>query len=295
MLHFVNVVDELVATKDTHSESLAQHSTPHEASIEFGILLDEIVQELEKDEAKNLRTLKTVSSTLTVQKSSKVHVFTDRQLEEIRACNDINTLLTYKLCHCYRWDDFSMLTKLMSSIKSKRCLSLLKNFEVKMNSKMKLQQIYEHCKNEGVKFSEDYHKLVAIVEDKIFSDITLEEYGILRHFVSEQCGVEDYAISPFIKASPSSLKLEWYIPVTAVAHMIKRALHNKKKFTAKRFVYLKISSTVILDDENKVSVRIYCIKCVDSDCTYYNLYIHYFYVYIATYISTLIIIEKNRV
>ena len=264
------VVDELRATKDTHSESLAQYSTPDEASVEFGILLDEIVQELEKDEARNLRTLKTVSSALTVQKNSNVHVFTGRQLEEIRACNDINTLLIYKLRHCYRWDDLSMLNKLMSSIKSKRSLSLLKNFEVKMNSKMKLQQIYEHCKNSGVTFSEDYHKLVAIVENKIFSDITLDEYSKLRHFVSEQYGVEDYAISPFIKASSSSLKLEWYIPVTAVAHMTKKAVHNKKKFTAKNFVYLKISSTVILDE---VSVRIYCIKCVDNDCTYHS-YVH---------------------
>ena len=211
------------------------------------------MQELEKNEASNLRRLKTVSSTLTVQKSSKVHVFTDGQLEEIKACDSINTLLVYKLRHCYRWDDFSMLTVLMSSIQSKKCLSLLKNFEVKINSKIKLQQIYKYCKLKSAKFSEEYHKIVAIVDDKIFSEITQKEYDVLKHFVSEQCGVEDYVISPVTKITISSLILEWYIPVTAIAHMIKIALSNKVNFTKNCFMYLKISSTVIFDHRDTVS------------------------------------------
>ena len=242
-----------VATEDVHSESLAQFSTPDKASAEFGILLDEIVLELEKKEASNLRRLKTVSSTLTVQKASKVHVFTDGQLEEIKACDSINTLLVYKLRHRYRWDDFSMLTVLISSIDSKKCLSLLKKFEVKINSKMKLQHIYEHCKEKSAKFSAEYHKIVAIVDDKIFSKITQKEYIVLKHFVSEQCGVEDYVISPITKITVSSLILEWYIPITAVAHMIKIALNNKGNFTKNCFVYLKISSTLIFDHRNIVS------------------------------------------
>ena len=251
------VVDILVATEDGHSESLVQFPTPDEASVEFGILLDEIVKELEKNEASNLRTLKTISSTLTIQKTSKVYVFTDGQLKEIQACNSIYTLLVYKLRHCYRWDDFSMLTKLMSSIKSKHCLRLLKNFEVKVNSEMKLQQIYEHCKLKSAEFSEEYHKIVAIVDDKIFSEITEKDYDVLKHFVSEQCGVENYVISPVTKIAVSSLILEWYIPVTAVAHMIKIALNNKGNFTKNCFVYLKISATLIFDHRNIVSIWLY--------------------------------------
>ena len=209
MFCFAEEVDTLVTTKDTHSE---QYGTPDEASIEFGILLNDIIEELEKNEISNLRKLKTISSTLTVHKNSKIRVFNDRQMEEIQACNDIYTILTYKLRHCYRWDDCSMLYKLMLSVNSTSCLSLIKSFEVKVNSEMKLQQIYEHCKQKGFEFSEEYHKIVAVVNDKIFSDITLEEYHVLKHFVSEQCGVEDYVISPFIKASSSSLILQWYIP-----------------------------------------------------------------------------------
>ena len=257
----IHVTDMLVTTEDAHSESLVHFPTPHEASVEFGILLEEIVKELEKNEASNLRTLKTVSSTLTIQKASKDRVFTDGQLEEIQACDSIYTLLVYKLRHCYRWDDFSMLTILMSSIDSKKCLSLLKKFEVKVNSKMKLQQIYENCKQKSVEFSPEYHKIVAIVDDKIFSKITQKEYVILKHFVSEQCGVEDYVISPVTKIAVSSIILEWYIPITAVAHMIKIASSNKVNFIKNCFLYLKISSTLILE-------------CRDTVSTFYHIAIH---------------------
>ena len=213
------------------------------------------MEELEKNETKNLRRLKAISSSLTIQNNSKVHVFTDTKLKEIQACNKIDILLIDKLRHCYRWDDCSILTVLMSSIKSTKCLKLIKNFEVKVNSKMKLQQIYdEHCKQPGFKMTKEYHKIIAIVNDRLFSDITLEEYHVLKHFVSEQSGVEDYVISPFTKASSSSVILEWYIPVTAVGHMIKIALRNKRIFFKNCFVYMKISSSVILDCRNIVSV-----------------------------------------
>ena len=232
---------------------VVQFPTPDEASVEFGILLEEIVQELEKDETKNLRKLKTVASTLTIQKTPKVHVFTDTKLKELQACNSVHTMLVYNLRHCYRWDDHSMLTVLILSINSKTCLNLLKKFEVKVNSKIKLKQIYEHCKHESAGFSEEYYKIVAIVDDKIFSEITHKEYEVLKHFVCEQCGVKDYVISPVAKIAISSLILEWYIPTTAVAHMIKIALSNKVNFTKKCFVYLKISSTLILDHRDTVS------------------------------------------
>ena len=249
--------DTLVTTKDTHSGHLVQYGTPDEVSVEFGILLNEIIEELEKNETKNLRKLKTISSTLTIHKNSKIRLFNDRQMEEIQACNSIDTILTQKLRHCYRWDDCSMLYKLMLSVNSTSCLSLIENFEVKVNSEMKLQQIHEHCKQKGFEFSEEYHKIVAIVDRKIFSIITLEEYHVLKHFISKQCGVEDYVISPFIKASSSSLILEWYIPVTAVDHMIEVASSNKINFAENCFVYLKISSSVIFDHRDTVSICLY--------------------------------------
>ena len=254
MLCFVEVE---VATNDSHSPSLVQFCTVNQASIEFGYLVEEIIKELEKDKGNNLSKLKTISSALTVQKDSKDHVFTDKQLEEIQACNDIRTILTHKLRHCYRWDDCSMLTMLMLSVNSENCLSFIKKFEIKISSKMKLKQIFEHCKQKDDEFPKEYHKVVAIVEYKIFSNITLEEYRVLKHFVSEHCGVENYVISPFVKASSSSLILEWYIPITAVDHMIEVASSNKSNFTGNCFVFLKISSSVIFDHRDMVSVSLY--------------------------------------
>ena len=247
-----------VATEDVHSESLAHFSTPHEASVEFGILLVEIVEELEKNETSNLRKLKTVSSTLTIQGASKDLVFTDKKLKEIQACNSIYTLLVYELRHCYRWYEFSMLTKLMSLIQSKKCLSLLKKFEIKVKSNMKLQQIREHCEQKSVEFPAEYHKLAAIIDDKPFSKITQKECDLLNRFLSAQCGVEDYVISPVTRIDPaSSMILEWYIPVTTVAHMIKIASSNKVNFIKNCFLYLKISSTLILDCRDTVSALLY--------------------------------------
>ena len=78
------------ASEVTHLESVVHFCTPEKASVEFGILLFEILEELEKNETKNLRRLKAISSSLTIQNNSKVHVFNDTQLKEIQACNKIN-------------------------------------------------------------------------------------------------------------------------------------------------------------------------------------------------------------
>ena len=250
---FVDVKDMPVAIMGTHSENFVRFTTPEKASAEFGILLAKILKELEKDESDNLMLLKAMSSTLTIKNNSDIHMFTDKQVEEIQACNKIRPLLMNKLRHCYRWDDFSVLTVLMSSIDSEKCLNLLETFKVKIDSKMKLQQIYEHCKQTECCFSEEYHKMVAIVNDKFFFTITKEEYEKLKHFISEQCGVEAYVVSPLSKASSSSLILEWYIPCTAVAHMIKIASKNESVFIKRNFVYVKISSTVVLDCADSVS------------------------------------------
>ena len=58
MFLYVHTIDIQSAIEDAQSKCLVQFSTPDEASVEFGILLDEIVQELEKDESNNLRQVK---------------------------------------------------------------------------------------------------------------------------------------------------------------------------------------------------------------------------------------------
>ncbi|XP_065902173.1 uncharacterized protein [Dysidea avara] len=237
---------EDIPTADTAVSDV--FNTAEQASVEFAILLQQILKELKKNKDDNLELLKIMSSTLTVKDKSGVRMFGDAELESIKACNDIDTLLVFKLRHCYRWDDHSMLSVLMSSLNAVKCLESLEKFQIKIDIKMKLQEIYEHCLKESSKFPEGYHKMVAIVDKKIFSSITKEEYDELKQFISQHCGVEPYVMSPFSKVSPfSSVVFEWFIPVNAVSYMIETAKNNIHKFTKEIFLYLKISKTVIFD------------------------------------------------
>jgi len=102
--------------------------TAEQASAEFAVLIQQILKELEKNERQNLEFLKIMSSTLTVKEKSGVRMFSDSELEDIQACNNLNTLLVVKLRHCYRWDDHSMLNVLTSSINAKECVELLEKF-----------------------------------------------------------------------------------------------------------------------------------------------------------------------
>ena len=240
------------AVKKPDSETSNSIQTVEQASVEFAILLDEILQELKKDEEKYLKLLKIMSSTLTVKDKSGVLMFSDSEVEGIRCCNNIDTLLVVKLRHCYRWDDHSMLNVLMKGIKSQKCLQLLQLFDFKMYSQIKLQQISAQLSQGNTRFPENYDKMIAII-DKIFSDITMEEYDALKQFLSQHCGVEPYVLSPFSKASPfSSVVIEWFIPVNAAPDMIEAAKINVTRLTMEKFLYIKISSTVIFDHRENV-------------------------------------------
>ena len=229
---------------------------PKQASTEFGILMANIIRELTKNETENLELIKVVCSYLTVNKDPNGLLFNEEQQEEINACGNIRTLFTTKLRYCWRWDDFSSLKQIVQSVDSDgHCEQLLDQYEEKLSIKMKLQDIYEYCQKQQENLPKGFHKMVAIVQDKIFSRITLEEYRKLKKFVSQHCKVEPYAIYPFIKAGKSSLLLEWMVPLTAVPHMIEMATMNADVFITQSFVYLKISSTVIFDKRNNVSYR----------------------------------------
>ena len=95
--------------------------------------------------------------------------------------------------------------------------------------------------------------MVAIVRGKIFSRITKEEYDILKKFVSTHLEVKSYVIPPFDKAIRSSLVLQFFVPVTAISHMVETATKNMDKFVKESFVYLRISLTVIYDLRQNVS------------------------------------------
>ena len=229
-------------------------TTPHQASIEFGFLLSNIIGELKCNEQDNLNTIKNVCSFLTIKDSPAVLLFNEEQRKAIDTCNDIRTLFTDNLRGCLRWDDFSLLRFLVQSLESsEHCEAMLNQFEEKIDNQMKLQQIYEQCMQEKRDIPDGYDKMVAIVRGKIFSRITKEEYEKLKKFITFHLGVKSYVIPPFDKAAHSSLVLEYFVPVTAILHLVEMAIENMDNFVKESFVYLRISLTVIFDLRQNVS------------------------------------------
>ena len=111
------------------------------------------------------------------------------------------------LRHCWRWDDFSILTTIIQSLDSTdHCMQLIHQYKKKIYSKMKLKDIHEYCEQESKDLPEGYHKMVAIVEKKSFLRITLKEYMELKDFISQHCEMEPYGfLSPFAELGNGSL------------------------------------------------------------------------------------------
>ena len=229
-------------------------TTPHRASSEFAILLTNIIKELKKNESENLEIVKSVCSFLTIKDDPGVLLFNEEQQEAINACDNIRTLFTKNLRGCWRWDDFALLKALVQSLKSsKYCETMLRQFEQKLDSQMKLQQIYDHCMQEQRDIPDGYDKMVAIVDDKIFSRITKEEFDKLKEFITTHLGVKSYVLPPFHKAGHSSLLLEFFVPAAATLLLIEAATKNMDEFIKESFVYLRISLNVIFDVRQNVS------------------------------------------
>jgi len=233
--------------------STSKFTTPHQASTEFSILLANIIRELQQNESENLAIIKNMCSFLTIKDDPDVFLFNEEQQEAIYACSKLDILFTRNLRRCWRWDDFSFLKQIVQSLKSTdRCEEMLSQYELKLDSKMKLQQIYDHCVQENQDVPEGYDKIVSIIHGKIFSRITKIEYDQLKEFIAQHCGVEPYVIPPFYKAAKSSLVLEFIIPLTVVSHMVETATRNHSKFLENCFVYLRIAKAIILDERDNV-------------------------------------------
>ena len=193
-------------------------------------------------------------SYLAVKDDPSALLFNEDQQEAINACGNIRTLFRKNLRHCWRWDDFPTLTTIVQSLDSTdHCMQLIHQYKKKIYSKMKLKDIHEYCKQESKDIPEGFHKMVAIVENKSFLRITLEEYMELKEFISRHCKVEPHVISPFTEVGYGSLLLEWFVPSTAVPHMIKMATVNANIFITQNFMFMKISSKVIFDKRDNVS------------------------------------------
>ena len=256
MCLIVNVGQSLNKDGDTMSTLI---KSPDDASAEFGVLLYEILELLQKNEAKNLITIKCICSTLTIKDKSKALYFTAEQLKAINAYSDIAALFLQQFRYVWRWDDCTFLTTIVSKLKEgTNYMEKIQIYKNKICTEIKLCHIYEQCKQEGHGAPDGYDKIYAIVKNKNFLDITLKEYEELKEFVSKHCGVESYVLCPFCKAGSHSLILEWYIPLTAVTQMVDIATKNANTFVMEDFMYLQISTVTIIAKGQTVSEWVNC-------------------------------------
>ena len=244
-------------TVNEHGKSVrnseVKFTIPKDASTEFGILINKIVEQLQQNEAENLDFIKGICSHLTIEENdetSDVLLFSDDQMDAICTCATVRTLFRTKLRHCWRWDDFSLLKAIVQAVGSLACESLLEQYEQKLDSKIKLQEIFDFCIQEDCSLPEGYEEMVAIISNKLFYHITKEEYDKIKLFTSEHCRVKPYVLLPFKRLSSSSLLIVWSIPLTTVSYMTYMATTNVNSFIEKSFVYLKISSSVIIDQRS---------------------------------------------
>ena len=221
---------------------------PSKAISEFASTVSRIEKILTtSNEVENLDAIKSICAFLPISNNSEKPMFTAEQLKEIDACSHIREI--FRQLRLYlRWDDHLILTAILDRLDSDECEELLAKFESKIDSQMKLEQIFEECKKQKQEVPKGFDKMVAIVNKKC-SRITKEEYDQLKCFIAEHCGVESYVLSPFLNMSPSSLLLEWLVPSTAITHMVETATKNKHIFIKESFVHLIIANIVVLDNK----------------------------------------------
>ena len=131
--------------KDNSLSSSTKITTPDRASIEFSILLLKIITELEKNEKSNLEFIKDLCTYLSPKDDQTALLFSGDQLKAIDGCNDIKSLFR-EIRGCWRWDDFSLLEKIVQCIGTSDCKSLVSQYHQNLDYKMKLHMIYEDCK-----------------------------------------------------------------------------------------------------------------------------------------------------
>ena len=258
----------VIGTNRTHHEPVDSSkktmliSNPSKATSEFACTVTCIEDILmTKNSVENLNAIKNICYSLPINDNSD-KLFSVEQWKEINACNTVRDVFS-KLRYHFRWDDHLILAVILDRLNSEECKELLAKFQSKINCQMKLEQIFEECKKQKLEVPKGYVKMVAVL-NKEYSQITKEEYDRLKCFITECCGIKSYVLSPFLNMSQSSLLLEWLVPSTAITHMVETATKNKDMFLKESFVFLQITTAIILDNRNQVNDVLSLLQSVIS-------------------------------
>ena len=92
-------------------------------------------------------------------------MFTAEQLNEIDACSNVREMFRQLWVHL-RWNNHFILTAILDRLDSEECKELLAQFKSKIDSQMKLEQIFEKRKKQKQDVPKRFDKMVAIVNKK---------------------------------------------------------------------------------------------------------------------------------
>ena len=270
----MDILCTYVGNQVAHLSVSTKINTPSKASVEFSKLVREIVSELEKNEKHSLIYIRDLCTHLSPKDDPTALLFSRERLTAINACNDLKALFL-ELRDCWRWDNLSLLEEIVEAVGTSDCKSLISQYQQNLDYEMELRMIYKHFEQE--KCLPDGYTAMFAVAEKSYFEITLEEYSELKEFASQCCGVKQMFMSPFARSSPdSSVLFEWFIPLTAISYMVKKATSNASAFTQKGFVFLKIDSTEIFDFRFKTIdvssyIRYACMAVNYYDCITYSI------------------------
>ena len=225
-------------------------------SAQFSSLVRTVESVLDKS-YKNLETCKRFCLDLTISDNSDVLLFNNDQLKKIKECTSFRELFELLRQH-WNWKEYCILEHIISQSESKEAKDELEKYKKAMSSYCGLQLVADNFSPNELPV--EYVKMAIIVE-KPYKELTLEQFVELRDFIFKQMDVRPYIAHPFIKFLYSSLHMEWYILQQAVPHIIKMSFKNIKRLKEYSIVHIQIGEETVLDNYtvNKVNhtVRMY--------------------------------------
>ena len=154
--------------KHTFFTEESYFATPDEANIQFEALLTDIAEELSSGDKQNLEKIKVACYCITNGQSKPLLSEEDRR--RVTTSKTITDVFVVMRPH-WKWCSHRLLLTITNGINCPNAVDLLKQFEKKIDHKMKLKIIYEKFKKK-LPIPQGYCKMAAII-DKEHSEITL--------------------------------------------------------------------------------------------------------------------------
>jgi len=227
--------------------------SPNQASIEFAAVIADIAEELNTcigEKHEKLEKIKLLCEYLT--DTDNIPVLSPKEIEKLKASKSIFGIFSLIRPHC-SWHSHHLLPVIINRIGSSTALEMLKKFKAKVRYDKKLREINEMFVRSKVPMSEEYCKMVGIV-DRDYSEIVLEDCIKIDDYISEVLG--PFQCIEWNKCH--SVGFVWLIPKASVIALCQRASQIKDEIKTKLFIFFEIHKIIVFDDRSPIQVNFLC-------------------------------------